>query len=216
MTPASDSPLTRGRIILISVLFVLGVVSLFVAVWFLREWVYAPGLGDLRPPDPRSTLNGEEAYEISDVTGLSRGRRDKRRIVRLFFTRNGRQLSAEEILVPGADANPEEILADVMEKLLSGPLGEGLSPVLPAKTALRSSYIRGQTAYVDFSEDIRSPLGGPHVEWLCVQSVALSIAETIPSVQQIRILVEGEPVEILWEYIDLSAPIFPDRSVVGG
>jgi spore germination protein GerM len=213
MTPRRDNELTRGKLALITGLFLIGILCLATALWLLRDWASDPQLRDMRPPETRSGLDGAE---ISDITGAARGRRDQSRIVRLYFTRDGQTLTAEEILVPEDNASNAEALSDIMEKLLAGPLGEGLQTSIPDGTKLRAVYIRGRTATIDLSENARLALGGTHAEWLSVQSIALTITESLPSIESVRILIEGEPVDVLWRTIDITAPIYADRSLTGG
>ncbi len=212
MTVGRDNELTRGKVALITGLFLAGLLCLGLAVWLLRDWAYGPWFRDMQPPETQSGLDGGE---VSDITGAARGRRDTSRIVRLYFTRDGQTLTAEEILVPDENTSTAEALSDIMEKLLAGPLGEGLESPVPAHTKLRAVYVRGRSVTVDLSENVRIALGGSNAEWLCVQSIALTVTESLPSIESVRILIEGDPVDILWRTIDISVPVYADRSMAG-
>jgi hypothetical protein len=73
--------------------------------------------------------------------------------------------------------------------------------------------VDGGTAVIDFSRDlVSSHPGGSSSELLTVYGLANSLAANFPHIRQVRILVDGEPVESLKGHVDLSRPVQADFS----
>jgi hypothetical protein len=89
---------------------------------------------------------------------------------------------------------------------------QGYGRVLPASTTLRAVFLAADgTAYVELSNDILSDFEpGIQSETLAIYSIVNSITMNIPSVKQVRFLIQGQEVETLDGHADLTAAFTPD------
>ena len=82
-----------------------------------------------------------------------------------------------------------------------------LTPIFSTHTVLRGVKEDGSTALVDFSKDlIAGHPGGSVAELLTVYGLADTLAENFPHIRQVRILIDGEPVETIKGHIYLRQP----------
>ena len=122
----------------------------------------------------------------------------------LLYRRGGR----EEFVGPGSrtigpTAEPEKA---ALRELIKGPETEGLKPVLPPKTTIRSLEIDNGLAVVDLSQEAVRIDRGSWGEALVVWSVVNTLTK-FPEVEAVRILIEGQPAETLAGHFDLSRPL---------
>ncbi len=104
-------------------------------------------------------------------------------------------------------SDPSALLAGVMRELASGPSDKGIA-VLPAGTQVRSAYISGNDAYVDFSSEVRSGFaGGSTEEYLLIASVVRTVAENFPDISRVQILVEGKTIDSLGGHYEIAEPL---------
>jgi len=122
------------------------------------------------------------------------------RKTRLFFVSvdsNGKTLMKGVIRpIPQSDSP----LHDALETLLKGPTSQeinlGLMTMVPSGTVLRGVTVKGDTAFVDFSESFRfNSLG---IEGMTAQLRQVVYAATeFPTVKKVQILIEGKKVVYL-------------------
>ncbi|MCX5801753.1 MAG: GerMN domain-containing protein [Candidatus Eisenbacteria bacterium] len=106
-----------------------------------------------------------------------------------------------------ASAEPSTLLASIMRELISGPTGKGIG-VLPPGTLLRSAYIAGRTAYLDFSGELKSGFtGGSTEEYLILASIVRTVSANFVDITHVQILVEGSSVDSLGGHYDLTEPL---------
>lgn len=106
----------------------------------------------------------------------------------------------------------QDCLRGTVQALIDGPQGN-LAPVLPAQTILRQVTVEGDLVIVDFSRDfVNSHPGGSLSELLTVYSLVDSLAVNYPYVRQLRILVDGEPLQTIKGHVDLRSPVSADFS----
>ena len=109
-----------------------------------------------------------------------------------------------EIPVP---SDPSVLLAAVIRELTTGPSDKGVA-VLPAGTQVRSAYISGNDAFVDFSSELKSGFsGGSTEEYLLIASVVRTVAENFPDISRVQILVEGKTVDSLGGHYEITEPL---------
>jgi germination protein M len=102
----------------------------------------------------------------------------------------------------------------VVKELIKGPDSPVLKRTLPEETRLLSLSVRQETAYADFSKEIKNnKFAGSAGEIALVYSVVNSLAE-VPGIKKVQFLVEGEEVETLYGHIDTGSPISPDPKLV--
>ena len=102
-------------------------------------------------------------------------------------------------------------LRDTLETLLKGPTSQeinlGLLTMIPAGTTLRGVSVRGEVAYIDFSESFRfNSLG---IDGMKAQLRQVVYAATeFPTVKKVQFLIEGKKVEYLGtEGVSIKDPL---------
>ena len=122
------------------------------------------------------------------------------RKTRLFFVSvdpNGRLLMKSVIRPIPASDSP---LHDALEALLKGPtsleLNGGLLSMIPIDAKLRNVSVRGDTAYLDFSESFRFNAQGTEALNAQLRQVIYAATE-FPSVKNVQVLLEGKKVRYL-------------------
>ena len=106
----------------------------------------------------------------------------------------------------------QDCLRSTVQALIDGPQGN-LAPVLSPQTILRQVTVEGDLVIVDFSRDfVNSHPGGSLSELLTVYSLVDSLAVNYPYVRQLRILVDGEPLQTIKGHVDLRSPVSADFS----
>lgn len=93
----------------------------------------------------------------------------------------------------------------VLNTLLAGPVDSELK-TLPSDAALLAFYILPDgTAVADFSEAMATSIpSGVQSEQLAVDSITRTLAENVPQVKRLKILIHGQEVETLGGHLDLS------------
>lgn len=149
-----------------------------------------------QPPEAQTGSHTEN----QGVTAQSPPEKPATRKARLFFV----QIDAEGSLVlksvirtvPGGDSP----LKDALQALLAGPTSEevnmGFLSMIPTGTQLRDVIVRGDTAYVDFSDNFRFGTLGKEGLDAQVRQVVFAATE-FPSVKKVQILIEGKKVQYL-------------------
>lgn len=101
--------------------------------------------------------------------------------------------------------NHADQIRQIVLALIQGPQ-QGHERSLPPSAALRAVFITsGGTAYLDFSSDVTKDFPvGIESETLALYSVVDSIAANIPSVKQVKFLVQGQEVDTLDGHADLT------------
>lgn len=94
-----------------------------------------------------------------------------------------------------------------VQSLLQGTNKKGLTTIIPKQTKLKGVKVKGDTAYVDFSQElVRHFSGGSTGEEMLVGSVVNTLTE-FPEIKKVQILVEGNSIESLAGHMDLTAPL---------
>lgn len=131
-----------------------------------------------------------------------------RDVVLYFGAPDGSHLMAE-----GREVECQEeidCVREAVQALVDGPVGD-LVPVIPSHTVVRDVRIADGTATVDFSREIvNGHPGGSLSELFTVYGLANTLATNFPRLRQVRILVEGEPVETLKGHVALAEPVPAD------
>ena len=104
-------------------------------------------------------------------------------------------------------------MSDAIQAVVAGPNGDekqkGLISLIPPKTRLLSATVRGDTAYISFSEDFQYNTYG--VEGYAGQlKQVIFTATEFPNVQNVQILIEGRKVDYLGEGIWIGSPLDRD------
>ena len=97
--------------------------------------------------------------------------------------------------------------AAAMKSLLTGTKQKGQTTIIPKQAKVKSVKVKGDTAYVDFNQDlVKHFTGGSTGEEMLVGSVVNTLTE-FPEVKAVQILIDGHSVETLAGHMDLTVPI---------
>ncbi len=113
--------------------------------------------------------------------------------------------------VPRTIASSDSPLRDTLMTMIEGPtsqeMNKGLISMIPSTTRLLSVAVKGDVAYIDFSEGFRFNTHGR--EGLDTQLKQVVYAATeYPTVKKVQVLIEGKKVEFLGpEGIRIDAPL---------
>ena len=96
----------------------------------------------------------------------------------------------------------------VLETLAAGPQEEGLDALLPEGTTVRSALVDGGLCHADFSVELLSAIpDDPKQQELVLSSIVESLC-SLEQVEQVQLLVEGEPLE-RYGSVNLPGPLYP-------
>jgi spore germination protein GerM len=145
-------------------------------------------------------------YKRTDETWL--GRVD---YVTLYFSNeDATGLVAENRPIRSADDPIERTL----EGLLAGPETPHFLRTIPPGVKVLGYRLEGTTLYVDFSEELRTNhWGGSTGEIMTVYSIVNSLT-SVPGVELVVILLEGELQETLVGHLILDEPLARDESLI--
>ena len=97
---------------------------------------------------------------------------------------------------------------DAVEAMLSiEPRDPDYTSLWAAGTTVRDVRREGATAVVDLSQEATRNGGGSAFEAMTLQQLVHTVTAADPSVQDVRLLVEGERVETLWGATDTTKPL---------
>lgn len=102
-----------------------------------------------------------------------------------------------------------------IRELIKGPSGEGLEPVLPARTKVRGLEIKKGVAILDLSQEAVKIGKGSWGEALVVWSMVNTLTK-FPEIDAVQILIEGNSVETLAGHFDLSGILKRNEQVIKG
>lgn len=128
--------------------------------------------------------------------------------VYLFFAAPGADSLVSEYRDVVVKDRPADQVRAVYRELLAGPMGR-LAPLFPEGTELLSAYLteRG-TLYLDWNRALVSGFrGGSGRERLLLSSIVRTAHENFPDVEQVSVLVEGDPVETVGGHFDTLLPL---------
>ena len=191
MKPASAQPAPGRRRRGARVLgLVLGGLILAVLAW--AAWRWSVRSGEVTVVDPA----------VSDTAGTGF------RSARLWFVaRSGDSLVSEPREVIEQTGLHERVAA-LLDELVRGPTGEGLT-LLPPGTTLRHAYLddRGLLT-LDLSGAFRSGFrGGAGAEELAVAALVRTLGDNLPEARRVTIVCEGAPLVSLGGHLPLDRPL---------
>lgn len=144
------------------------------------------------------------------VTVVTEAPQPLREVLLYFATAEGTGLEAQVREIEGCQ-DDESCLKATLQALIDGPLTPTLAPVLPAQTKIQKIMVVGGLATVSFNPElVAGHPGGSMTELLTVHALANTLAVNFPHIRQVRVLVDGAPIETLKGHIDLREPIAAD------
>ena len=169
------------------------VVGLLVA---LGVWVYlarGPGRPGRTPPGRFVPL----AAELEGIRGVT-----------LYYGVPGSDSLGEEHRDVVVKDRPADQVRAIYRELVAGP-AENHVALFPEGTELVNAYLtpRG-TLYLDWNATlVRGFRGGSGRERLLLASIVKTAAENLPDVEQVAILVDGNPSDTIGGHYDVMAPL---------
>lgn len=171
-----------------------------------------PGCDSRRVPgysERRGRSGGPAGREAAVTGGIAlhaqekqeRTSRPTRQIIVYFADQRGEHLVPEIF-----EVTTTAVARAAVERLIAGPEQVGHKPTIPSGTRLLDLDIDGPIALVNFSREFETGSGGSTGELLTVFSVANTLTE-FGSIESVRLLVEGRPIDTLAGHVDLSEPI---------
>jgi spore germination protein GerM len=165
------------------------------------------------PNNEKGTPGGSSAA-ISGNSGTSAGstpsssgteKATKKMNIKVYYPdEQGMKLIAVKRTIKADDSAK---YTEAVKSLLQGPKDKGQIAVIPKQTKLKGVKVKGDIAYVDFSQDlVKKFTGGSTGEEMLVGSVVNTLTE-FPEIKKVQILVEGKEIETLAGHMDLSNPI---------
>ena len=86
---------------------------------------------------------------------------------------------------------------------------------LPPGSHIRGLYLYEGIVWIDLDEPFLQPKDpSPQLERLVIYSLVNSFMLNDPTLQGVRFMIEGKPVETAWGWLDLSSPLGPDLSLL--
>lgn len=110
------------------------------------------------------------------------------------------------------DISKPEFIRSVLLELISGPRNGALCRTIPHETNVRSVAVKNHTAYVDFSEEIKTRhWGGAAGEAMTINSITATLTE-IPGIEKVMLTMEGQPLNI--EHMVLDKPLTRNSDMI--
>lgn len=155
-----------------------------------------PDLGDLALDLENNTSN-ELAEDVEKIT-----------VDLYFIAPDGTKLVMESRTI----AKQEGIARSTIEELIKGPEKQENLNVFPDGTRLLDINIKPDgRCIVDLSSQLTT-INNEHQEKLMLYALVNTLGQ-FPTVQEVEILINGQKVDTIAGYIDVSAPIEPDYSI---
>jgi len=158
----------------------------------------------------RITVNGRELayrdknyFRADDVLFTSPEDVVRNMAVQLYFPGNTGLVAEERILTVYEGQSPA---GAVLDALRSGPVGEGLQPLLPEGFAVLSARVEENTCYLNLSADCEGVLPAETAAQRQLISGVVRSLCSVRGVRQVQILVEGERRTQLGQ-VDISQPL---------
>ena len=104
----------------------------------------------------------------------------------------------------------ETPMTDVLRSLLEGPSsgesGRGLLSLIPQGTRILSAEVRGNTAYLNFSDEFQYNRWGAEGHFNQVRQVVFTATE-FPAIFDVQILINGRQVDYIGESTWIGSPL---------
>ncbi len=176
----------KSRLLLLAALIIFLIVGVMAARMFLF------------PPTP-----------VPTPVAVSEPPRQLREVLLYFATADGAGLETEMREIDDCQVE-EDCLRGTLQGLVDGPAGELVEVVSP-RSQVQKVSVDGATATVSFSRElITGHPGGSMTELLTVHALSNTLAVNFPHIRQVRILVDGAPLETLKGHVNLREPIAAD------
>ena len=149
-----------------------------------------------------AVINAMSADQFVDNAGNEINTYENVKLTLYFASENGKYLvKAVRSVEYNSNISLERL---VVEKLIGGPIGEGLYPCINPDTKIVNVSVKDKICYVNFSEEFLTQTQNVIPE-VTIYSVANSLIE-LNTVNKVQISINGETSYIFRDKISLSAP----------
>jgi germination protein M len=152
-------------------------------------------------------------YQSRPPSGAETSAPGGRVVAHVYFacTRDGQpRMMAAARAVPSG----ERVGLAALRELTIGRVPPGCTRPLPSATRVLGVRISDGVATADFSPHlVQRFVGGADNEGVVVYAIVNTLA-SLPGVDRVRILVEGQPIETIGGHIDVSGPLRADHELV--
>jgi len=183
---------------------VIGLVALVLAAV-----IYFPILKRRVKRQAQVQQKSEEQARRELVQSLSASSNEPKVKAKLYWAEDAEnaELTATTVELPLSN-DPVLRAKQVLNTLLAGPVDAELR-TLPPDAALLAFYILPDgTAVADFSEAMGNSIpSGVQSEQLAADSISRTLAENVPQVKRLKILIHGQEVETLAGHLDLTGTL---------
>ena len=108
--------------------------------------------------------------------------------------------------IPASDSPMQDSLNELLKGPSSAELSKGIVNLIPKGTRLVSAAVRGNTAYINFSEDFLFNTFGVEGYVAQLRQIVWTVTE-FQNVKDVQILIEGRRLDYLGEGIYIGSPI---------
>lgn len=152
-------------------------------------------------------LRGGPPKETPPPTGITEVPEGSRTVTLYFASANDVKLVRETRQLAMGKQMDEQV-RQVLEALVAGPTGEGISTIPKGTKILDVFYAPDTfTLYIDFSSElVAGHPGGSTAEYYTIASVLRTVSENFPEIQAVQFLVDGEQVGTIAGHIDAYDP----------
>ena len=188
-------------------------ISLIIAIIFLLIAIYIHYKQNTSPAQIESSPIGDARRQSELYLDTS----TNFTTVALFFASwGGDYLLPEKRKIFYTTSVTDQAKQAVIE-LINGPKQSHLFSPISSSTTLRELYIAADgTAYVDLSQEFRdNHWGGAEGEILSIYSIINTLTINFPSIQRVKILVEGKEIDSIAGHISLRYAFKTDFSLIG-
>jgi germination protein M len=162
-------------------------------LWILRELAFAP--------DESSSLTSFEPMP----------EKTRERQITLYFADEAAGALLPEKRRVELSGNIPATAVRLFDELVKGPQSAELQPTIPPGARLLNAYHLDGMLVLDFSNELQANhSGGSAGELLTVYSIVNTMAENLPGVTQVKIMLESNEIESLTGHLDLTRPLVPD------
>lgn len=189
---------------ILSFIFLGGIVA--ASIYILKNPISIYSLAPRKPLSPSTNATAPSTPGIRQITAS----------INLYFADPESDfLMVEPRTVTWKVDDLRDQMRVVIQELIKGPKGT-LVQTIPPHTIIRGLTVeKGGLGIVDFSGELsRNHPGGSSAEIQTIYSIVNSLVLNLPSLKQIKILVEGNSLDTLKGHIDCRGPFEANVSVI--
>jgi Sporulation and spore germination len=168
--------------------------------------LYFPVLKRRVQQTAKVVLQSEEQARRELTQPLAVNPSEPRVKAKLFWASNADDAALTPVIIDlPLSADPVLRSKQVLNTLLAGPVDPELRTLPPDAVLLAFYLLPDGTAIADFSEALATSIpSGIVSEQLAVDSITRTLAENVPQVMRLKILIHGQEVETLAGHLDLT------------